>query len=80
MTPEDFIAWRKSLDLNRVEAANLLGAHRNSVTNYEQGTYPVPPYIALACAALSAGIPPWAESNAALYEAVRKRLDKKAAA
>ena len=32
MTPEDFIAWRALLKINRTEAAQRLGLHANSIS------------------------------------------------
>ena len=59
MTANEFIAWRESLGLSRAEAARRLGLHANSMTNYEHERTDIPLYIALACAALSAGLQPW---------------------
>lgn len=60
MTAEDFLAWRKSLSLNRSQAAKALGVGRNQPQRYEDGQ-PIPLYIALACAAIARGIRPWPE-------------------
>jgi len=65
MTGDQFIAWRKQLDLNRGEAAVCLGMAPNTVTAYERGRA-IPRYIALACSALAANLEPWGESQAAL--------------
>lgn len=59
MTPTDFIAWREHLGINRAEAARRLGCGENQPRIWEEGTTPIPPYIALACAALAYGLPPW---------------------
>lgn len=58
MTAEDFIAWRGVLGFNRAEASRRLGIAPNTVTAYERGQ-PIPLYVALACAALAYGLPPW---------------------
>lgn len=58
MTGKEFIEWRTSMHLNRIEAAALLGMSRNSVTAYENDAVRIPNYIALACAALSHGLAP----------------------
>ena len=56
MTPSDLTAWRKRLGLNKIRAAEALGCDRGSLSAWEAGTYPIPVYIALACAALALGI------------------------
>lgn len=56
MTADGFAAWRKSLKLTQMEAAAELGISRRTVQNYESGAEAVPRTIALAAAALSAGI------------------------
>ena len=38
MTPDDFKAWRKSMDWSQGEAADALGISRGSVENYERGS------------------------------------------
>lgn len=63
MTGEEFITWRKSLHLTRIEAAAQLGMSRNSVTAYENDASKIPNYIALACAALAKGIEPWGQNK-----------------
>ena len=59
MTPDDLTAWRISLGLQRLEAAALLGLSPGAWTSYQNGRTVIPRYIALACAALSAGLSPW---------------------
>lgn len=56
MTPEQFMAWRERLGLNRKQAAEALDIGRNQPKRYEDGETPIPRYIALACAAISLGI------------------------
>lgn len=59
MTPADFARWRDLMGLNRTQAAEALGVSRNMPAKYEAGTAPIPLTVALACAALIRGLPPW---------------------
>lgn len=59
MTAAGFTAWRQLMNLNRTQAAEALGLSRNMPAKYEAGIAPVPRYVALACAALLAGIEPY---------------------
>jgi transcriptional regulator with XRE-family HTH domain len=70
MTPEDFKAWRKSLNLTQTEAAEALGISRGSVELYELGKrrddgrpVEIPKSIALACAAVRHKLPPVGEKR-----------------
>lgn len=63
MTGEEFITWRKSLGITRIEAAAQLGMSRNSITAYENDASRIPNYVALACAAVSCGLGPWGDKN-----------------
>lgn len=59
MTGATFIAWRERHDINQREAADKLGVHRNTVSNWERDESVVLPlHIALACAAISYGLEP----------------------
>ena len=58
MNPISLTAWRNRLGLNKTEAASALGLSRNAYAGYETGITRIPLYIALACAALSYGLPP----------------------
>lgn len=58
VTGDELIAWRKRLKFNRKQAAEQLGCTRHSIQDWETGARPIRRYIALACAALSHGIPP----------------------
>lgn len=53
MTPDALFVWRMAHQLSKREAAAALGVARNTYRAYEMGKYPVPKYIALACAALT---------------------------
>lgn len=58
MTGATFRQWRERLGLNRIDAAEQLGVHRNSITNWERETNPLPRWVALACAAIAYGLEP----------------------
>ena len=63
MTPTDLIAWRQRLGLNKSEAAASLEITRATYRRYERGEAEIPRTIALACAALSYGLPPMGEKQ-----------------
>jgi hypothetical protein len=67
MTTEELIAWRQRRSLTKKQAAAELGLPVNCYGCYELGyvirwrdrqpvDYPIPRHIALACAALEAGL------------------------
>ena len=61
MTPGDFKAWRKSLDLSQKKAADALGLKNRIVQYYENGErdgdkVKIPKHVRLACYALSLGV------------------------
>jgi len=65
MTPEQFKAWRDQEGFTQDEAADVLGISKGSVRNYELGSrredgraVTIPKTVALACAAVSAGLQP----------------------
>lgn len=66
MKNENFKQWRENLGITQSEAAKLLGLGRSTIIQYEQGyrrgankaQVEIPKSIALACAALSAGLEP----------------------
>lgn len=69
MTSEQFGAWRKSMGINKTEAARLLGLSPFSIRNYEKGKrrepggrpVEIPRPVDLACMALSAKLKGWSE-------------------
>lgn len=58
MTAQEFREWRERLGLSRTGAAEALGLGRNQPQRYEDGQE-IPLYVALACAAISLGVPPY---------------------
>lgn len=59
MTPAEFIVWRQRMGLNRTQAAEALGVSKNMPKKFEDGTAPISRLVALGCAALIRGMPPW---------------------
>ena len=61
MSGADFAAWVTSMKKDRGwsarECSRRLGAGVNQIARWQSAG--APPYIALACAALSYGLPPW---------------------
>lgn len=57
MTASDFRFWLLHMDESDAEIARRLGCARNSIARWR--AHGAPEYIALACAALSYGLPPW---------------------
>lgn len=58
MTTVAFTAWRKRLGMTATAAAEALGCARNSISAWEIGRAKIPLYVALACAAIEAGLKP----------------------
>lgn len=58
MMPASLKAWRDRHKLSRHAAAEQLGCSERSIRNWEGGVHMIPRYIALACAAVSHGLPP----------------------
>lgn len=67
MTGPEMLSWRKSLGMSRKRAAEALGMSESQIVDYEAGfkrgtpdhrPQPIPRHIALACAAITAGIEP----------------------
>jgi len=65
MSPASFRAWRKRLGYSQQRAAEALGISKSSVELYERGSrrddgrpVEIPMTVALACSAVSHGLPP----------------------
>lgn len=58
MTPDSLAAWMTRLHLTKTQAASSLGLARSTLDRYLDGSVKIPPYIALACAAIAHGLPP----------------------
>lgn len=56
MTPEEFKAWRKRLGLTQGQAAEALGLSLRAIQYYERGEREITKTVALACAAVEAGL------------------------
>ena len=68
MTPDQFRQWRKGMGWTQDQAAHALDISKSSVGNFEAGKrredgrpVTIPRTVALACAALKAGIPPYGD-------------------
>jgi len=68
MNKENFKTWRKKMGFTQQQAADALGLFRNTITNYERGARAedgraviIPRTVALACAAVEAGLKPVGE-------------------
>lgn len=59
MTPTTLKLWRAVTRLSQEEAAEKLGMKRRQFQKYEAGDVPIPRAIALACAAIFAGLDEW---------------------
>lgn len=57
MSGEDFSAWIEHMGYSGREAARQLGLANDSVVKYKREGAPL--HVALACAALAFGLPPW---------------------
>ncbi|OQC18922.1 MAG: hypothetical protein BWX69_03140 [Planctomycetes bacterium ADurb.Bin069] len=57
MRAADFEAWITRMGWSGLEAARRLGTSKNSVVRYRREGAPLT--VALACAALAAGLGPW---------------------
>lgn len=62
MTGEQFAEWQEKMDWSDIRAAAELQLHRNTVWNYRHGRQPIPTTVALACAALEKGLPPYGDA------------------
>lgn len=70
MTPDDFKAWRRQMGWSQQAAAEALGLGKSSIQLYEAGRrrddhrpVEIPRTVALACAALAAGLEPFGVLN-----------------
>lgn len=61
MTSQDFNELQNRLSVSRAELCRRLGIAYNSGIAYSTGKADIPKPIALACAAVAAGMPPYAE-------------------
>lgn len=68
MDNEAFKAWRAAMGFTQQQAADALGLSKPGLINYEHGKrrdggkpVEIPRHIALACAAIAAGLEPWGE-------------------
>jgi hypothetical protein len=61
MTSHDFNDLQARLGVSRAELCRRIGIAYNSGIAYSTGKADIPKPIALACAAVAAGIPPYAE-------------------
>lgn len=59
MTPADLRAWRAAMFLTQQQAAEALGVSLRTVKSWEAGFAAPPAFLALACAALAAGLRSW---------------------
>lgn len=54
---KDFREWQERMGFNNTQAADALGMGRNQPQKYKDGQ-PIPRHVALACAAIEAGLSP----------------------
>lgn len=58
MTPDDLRAWLAAMDYSKYRAALELGVSQSTIANWLDGSSKISRTVALACAALSAGLSP----------------------
>lgn len=58
METKAFCSWLNRMKLSDSAAAESLGMSRNTIRGYREGTAQIPKHVALACAAISFGLPP----------------------
>ena len=56
----NWLEWRMSLQLTQEHAAALIGYKSRMIRRWESGESPIPCAVGLACAAIAAGLSPWA--------------------
>lgn len=61
MTADEFKAWRTEHNMPLKEAAEALGTTLRAVQYWEAGDRPISRTVALACAAVQAGLAPFGE-------------------
>jgi hypothetical protein len=61
MTSDDFNQLQAKLGVSRAELCRRIGIAYNTGIAYSTGTAKIPKPIALACAAVAAGLAPYAE-------------------
>lgn len=72
----DFTAWQEATGLPNNALDGIVGIHFNSARKYQaEGA---PGTVALACAAVAAGLPPYSKATAPLYAKVRAYLRRTA--
>jgi hypothetical protein len=63
MTPQDLRAWQAHMGLTYDTSAQLLGVARSTYALYVSPHGQPPRAVALACAALAAGLKPWPQQQ-----------------
>jgi len=58
MEAREFKAWRTKLHMTQQATAETLGVTPRAIIMWEQGDRPISRILALACAAVEAGLPP----------------------
>lgn len=56
MTPEDMRVLRARLNWSQEQLGAEIGRRFEAISKYERGVQPIPQVVALACAAIEAGI------------------------
>jgi len=62
VTPAALRAWRECMGYTQQQAAAALGVSLRTVKSWEAGFAAPPAFLALACAALAAGLGSWSNS------------------
>lgn len=82
ITGADLLAWRLSAVLSQADAAAMIGLPVGTYVEYERGDRPIryPRLVALACAAIAEGVPPWRTPPDMHVERPRRGRPRKKAA